>query len=105
MATQAAKAPTGQPPGFMERVLDGIERVGNKVPHPVMMFLHLIIGVIVLSAILALIGVSVTEEVAVPVPIPATGLYYEDTAEPSVMSPAGPYEQQYELQKLTIPIR
>ena len=49
-------------------ILGTIERMGNKVPHPVMMFLYLIIGVIVLSAILALLGVSVTEEVAVPVP-------------------------------------
>ena len=36
------------------RLLDFIERVGNKVPHPAMMFLYLIIGVIVLSAVLAL---------------------------------------------------
>ena len=48
------------------RVLDFIERTGNKVPHPVMMFLYLIIGVIVLSAVLAFAGVSVTEEIAVP---------------------------------------
>ena len=32
--------------------LGTIERIGNKVPHPVLMFLYLIIGVIVLSAIL-----------------------------------------------------
>ena len=36
----------------MGRLLDVIERAGNKVPHPVMMFLYLIIGVIVLSAVL-----------------------------------------------------
>ncbi|MBC8163486.1 MAG: AbgT family transporter [Roseiflexaceae bacterium] len=45
-----------------------IERIGNKVPHPVLMFLYLIIGVIVLSHILFLFGVSVTDEVATPVP-------------------------------------
>lgn len=65
MATDTAVSP--QPGGFTQRVLGGIERVGNKVPHPVMMFLYLIIGVIVLSQILALLGISVTEEVAVPV--------------------------------------
>ena len=32
--------------GFSQRMLDGIERLGNKVPHPVLMFLYLIIGVI-----------------------------------------------------------
>ncbi len=32
--------------GLTQRLLDGIETVGNKVPHPVLMFLYLIIGVI-----------------------------------------------------------
>ena len=51
-----------------EKLLDGIERAGNKVPHPVIMFLYLIAFVAVLSAILAALDVSVTETVAVPVP-------------------------------------
>ena len=34
-------------------MLDGIERVGNKVPHPAIIFLGLIVCVIVLSAVLA----------------------------------------------------
>ena len=55
--------------GFQDRLLDGIEKAGNKVPHPVIMFLYLILGVAVLSAILAAFDVSVTESVAVPVPI------------------------------------
>ena len=38
----------------MGRLLDVIERTGNKVPHPVLMFLYLIIGVIVLSTVLVL---------------------------------------------------
>ena len=40
---------TAAPPQHtaMGRVLDVIERAGNKVPHPVMMFLYLIIGVVV----------------------------------------------------------
>ena len=45
-------------------VLGWIERVGNKVPHPAIIFLALIVGVIVLSAVLAWAGVSVTTEVA-----------------------------------------
>lgn len=55
--------------GFSERMLDGIEKAGNKVPHPVIMFLYLIAFIAVLSAILAAFGVSVTETVAVPVPV------------------------------------
>jgi aminobenzoyl-glutamate transport protein len=61
----------GDPPkrGFQDRLLDGIEKAGNKVPHPVIMFLYLILGVAVLSAILAAFDVAVTESVAVPVPV------------------------------------
>ena len=32
-----------------ERMLDGVEKVGNKVPHPVIMFLYLIAFIAVLS--------------------------------------------------------
>ncbi|WUJ70403.1 SLC13 family permease [Kribbella soli] len=52
--------------GGMQRVLDGIERVGNKVPHPALIFLALIVLVIALSAILSAAGTSVTTEVAEP---------------------------------------
>ncbi len=52
-----------------ERILDGVERAGNKVPHPVIMFLYLIAFVAILSTILAALDVEVTETVAVPVPI------------------------------------
>ena len=51
---------------FMDRLLDGVERVGNKVPHPVLMFAYLILFIIVISSILGWLGVSVTEEIAVP---------------------------------------
>jgi aminobenzoyl-glutamate transport protein len=51
-----------------DRLLSGIERAGNKVPHPVIMFLYLIGFIAVLSAILAFFEVSVTEEIVVPVP-------------------------------------
>lgn len=63
-------APDGsQPRSFQERMLDSIEKAGNKVPHPVIMFLYLIAGIAILSAVLALANVSVTEEIATPVPI------------------------------------
>ena len=69
MTTEVAEAGSGPKRGFQDRLLDGIEKAGNKVPHPVIMFLYLILGVAVLSAILAAFDVSVTESVAVPVPI------------------------------------
>jgi len=52
--------------GAMQRTLDVIEKVGNKVPHPALMFLALCVGVIVLSQILAWAGVSATYEVVAP---------------------------------------
>ena len=93
--------------GFSQRMLDGIERLGNKVPHPVLMFLYLIIGVIVLSAVLALAGVSVTEEIVVPDNVPVTPSYYEDTTAPVVDPNALPpdYGDAYHLETVTIPIK
>jgi aminobenzoyl-glutamate transport protein len=44
----------------MQKLLDAVERVGNRVPHPVMIFVYLIGLVVVLSAILALFGVQVS---------------------------------------------
>lgn len=69
---------------FSQRMLDGIEKVGNKVPHPVMIFLGLIAVIIVLSAAFAAMGVSVTYEVTEPVPIVAEETYPGGTHEPSV---------------------
>ena len=46
----------------LERILDTVERVGNKVPHPAVIFVLLILAVIVLSHILYLAGFSATYE-------------------------------------------
>ena len=91
-------------PSFMDRLLNTVERVGNKVPHPVLMFFYLIIGVIVLSAILALMGVSVTEQIAVPVPVEVTPDFYEDVSEYS-LSGVGTEDVEYEIEEQTITIR
>ena len=85
--------------------LGTVERIGNKVPHPVLMFLYLIIGVILLSAILGLMGVSVTEQIAVPVPQEIMPDFYEDTTEPIRTLPTDPYDTEYEIQEQTIAIR
>jgi aminobenzoyl-glutamate transport protein len=66
--TPAGTKKTGaKKPGAMDRFLTTIERVGNKVPHPAIIFLFLIGTVIVLSAIFGLLGTSITYEVADPV--------------------------------------
>ena len=46
----------------MQRFLDGVEKVGNMVPHPVVIFLILIAIVMVLSVVLSAFGTSVTFE-------------------------------------------
>ena len=102
MATATTKL---QQKSGMQRMLDGIERVGNKVPHPVLMFLYLIIGVIILSHILYVLGVSVTEEIAVPIEVDTDLNFYEDTTEPIVPHPTDPYGIDYEIQQQTIGIR
>lgn len=46
---------------LFERFLDGVERVGNKLPHPFMLFIYLALVVILLSWIASLFGASVQE--------------------------------------------
>ncbi|MCU0283356.1 MAG: SLC13 family permease [Candidatus Nanopelagicales bacterium] len=52
--------------GALDRTLAVIERVGNKVPHPALLFLALCIGVILLSQVMAWVGVSATYDVVKP---------------------------------------
>lgn len=51
---------------FTQRVLDVVEAVGNKVPHPVIIFLILIALVLVLSHVLYLAGASVSYQMIHP---------------------------------------
>ena len=73
-------------------MLDGVERLGNKVPHPAIMFFYLILFVIVLSHVLFVLGVSVTEEIAVPVPlgVPPELLRGHDVRRASTAGPTDP---------------
>jgi aminobenzoyl-glutamate transport protein len=54
------------PKTFMQKMLDVVEKVGNKVPHPAVIFLVLIAIVLALSHILYLSGTSVTTQVIEP---------------------------------------
>jgi aminobenzoyl-glutamate transport protein len=51
--------------GFAQRALAAIERIGNKVPSPAVLFIALCVIVIVLSQLLDWLNVSVTSEVVV----------------------------------------
>ena len=46
--------------GLLTRCLNGIERVGNALPHPVTLFAIMALAVVVISAICAAMGVSAT---------------------------------------------
>ncbi|WP_332684287.1 AbgT family transporter [Bosea sp. (in: a-proteobacteria)] len=50
------------PKTTMQRLLDTVEKVGNMVPHPVVIFLILIGIVIALSVVLSIFGAAVTFE-------------------------------------------
>ncbi len=104
MTSEAAAAKRS----FSERMLDGVERVGNKVPHPVLMFLYLIIFIIVLSHILYLFDVSSTEEIAVPVPREEVVDDHGGLGGSDVPYPETPvvddYDPEYEIETQTIPV-
>ena len=44
------------------RALNGIERVGNSLPHPILLFAILALAIVVISAVCAALGVSATGE-------------------------------------------
>lgn len=90
--------------GTQKGILGAVERIGNKVPHPALMFCYLILLVIALSWGLHLAGVSVTEEIAVPVSQGAEYDYYEDSTQPTVSVP-GTNPDEWEIVEQTIPIR
>jgi aminobenzoyl-glutamate transport protein len=54
------------PKTFLQKLLDGVERVGNKVPHPAVIFFILIALVILLSHLFHWLGTTVTYEVINP---------------------------------------
>ncbi|MFC8450447.1 AbgT family transporter [Kitasatospora sp. NPDC057223] len=96
-------APAGRTLG--QKLLDGIEKVGNKVPHPAMIFLALCALVIVLSAILAAFDVSVTYDAAESVPVPAHEIYDGGTDYPSTqVPPVSNYDHPYEIHQETTKI-
>ncbi len=63
--TRLSEAPAAKP--TMQKILDTVERIGNAVPHPVVIFLILIGIVMVLSHILYLLGAHVSYQVTIPI--------------------------------------
>lgn len=84
-------------------LLGAVERIGNKVPHPVLMFGYLIVLVIGLSWIMGALGVSVTEQVAVPVAPEVEYDFYEDVTQPSY--PGASMPEDWVIEEIVIPIK
>src|SRR6516225_1718103 len=93
---------------FMDHLLDGIETLGNKVPHPVMMFVYLIVFIILFSTILQILGVSVTEQVLEPVPAQVEHNFYPDTTQIQLEATQDGLEwsdTHFQPQQETIPVK
>ncbi|QZY51509.1 AbgT family transporter [Leucobacter tenebrionis] len=107
MDALADAAPAAQQKGF----LNWIEKVGNRIPNPTIMFVYLIGLIAVLSALLSWAGVSVTDEVVTPVPkdefsqinenLGGTwSIYDSTTGEPAEVPDYIVEEQTFEVQNL-----
>jgi aminobenzoyl-glutamate transport protein len=75
---------------FLERMLDGIETLGNKMPDPAILFLVLCGAVIVISQVLYWTGMKATFEVVKTPPIPTEEIYYGGSVEPTDVGPSRP---------------
>lgn len=76
--------------GGFQRVLDLIERVGNKVPNPAILFLALCVLTIVLSQILYLVNAHITTEVVQPPPAAVQEEYVGGSVLPAQVLPPEP---------------
>jgi para-aminobenzoyl-glutamate transporter family len=87
--------------------LNTIERIGDKVPHPAMIFIGLCLLVIVLSHVLYLFDVSATQEIAHPVPVEAEVYHPGGSVVPELIpvDESSQYVDDYEIDTETIPIK
>jgi aminobenzoyl-glutamate transport protein len=86
-AQPAAAAPEHT---FMQRMLDAIERLGNRMPDPAILFLWLCLGVILLSQALQWLDVKATYQVVAPPAVAAEQTYYGGSSEPTYVGPTEP---------------
>lgn len=99
MSEEAVEAEQPAKKGGMQRVLDGIEKVGNKVPHPALIFLGLIFLVIVFSHILYLTDAHVTTQVAEPDSVQVMPEYPGGTSVAGNDAPPAPAIPDYHLEE------
>jgi len=101
--SQPTPVPEAEPSkGFLQRILDVVEKVGNMVPHPVIIFLALIAIVVALSQVLHMAGAAVTTEVIVPKPELAAGYNPTDADTGVQVVYQAVKEKSYTIEKQTI---
>jgi aminobenzoyl-glutamate transport protein len=71
-------------------MLDGIERAGNKMPDPAILFLGLCGAVIVVSQVLYWLDVKATYEVVAPAAVATQQTYYGGSVQPTDVGPTQP---------------
>jgi aminobenzoyl-glutamate transport protein len=90
----------------MQRLLDGIERLGNKMPSPAILFLWLCVGVIVLSQVLDWAGVETTYDVVSAPPVSTEEVYYDGSVAPVDVGPSEPVAaEEYETRTETATVQ
>jgi aminobenzoyl-glutamate transport protein len=104
-STPDAGTPEAAKRGGLQKMLDRIEVLGNKVPHPAIIFLGLCVLVIVLSAVLDLFDVSVTYDVAEQPPEAAEEDYVGGSVVPeTVVDPEAYLDDDLEIHQETTEI-
>ncbi|CAN5703192.1 AbgT family transporter [soil metagenome] len=105
MSAAGITAPGDEPKGMMQKMLDGIEKAGNKVPHPVMMFVYLIAIVMILSVVLDVLNVGVTEEILVPADQVSSGQEYVGGSSIPIDVTTPGWEDDYVMQEVRVDVR
>jgi aminobenzoyl-glutamate transport protein len=91
---------------LMVRILDAIERGGNRMPHPAILFVWLCVIVIVLSALFAWADVKVTYQVAKPPPVAVEEVVQGGSTQPSGGLPdASVQEGEYRIVEETAAVQ
>ena len=100
------RPPGRDPHGMMQRILGAIERGGNKMPNPAILFVWLCVIVIVLSALLAWADIKVTYQVVEPPPITVEEIVQGGSTQPSGGLPdASVQEGEYTVKEETAAIQ
>ena len=93
-------------PPLMQRILGAIERGGNKMPNPAILFVWLCVIVIVLSALLAWADIKVTYQVVEPPPVLVEEVVQGGSTQPSGGLPdASVQEGEYTVREETAAIQ